>query len=159
MNTTSAMRNTVRAPWRSAIQPLIGMKIARLTRYDVSASFRAIGSSWRLTAMLGSAVAITVESVFSMNRAVATVSGTIQIGRWLWEDIGRKTRAAWLRLLGNAALRIGVFLICISSLGPVDRRVLRLRDSHAACAGERRGRPRPFLLRRGISALAPRRPA
>ncbi|GJD74853.1 hypothetical protein CFIICLFH_3092 [Methylobacterium goesingense] len=32
MNTPRAIRNTVRAPNRSAIQPLIGMKIARLTR-------------------------------------------------------------------------------------------------------------------------------
>jgi hypothetical protein len=32
MNTPSAALNTVRAPNRSAIQPEIGMKMARLTR-------------------------------------------------------------------------------------------------------------------------------
>ncbi len=38
--TTMATLNTVRDPYRSATHPLIGMNTARLTRYDVSASFK-----------------------------------------------------------------------------------------------------------------------
>jgi hypothetical protein len=57
--------------------------------------------------MLGSAVAITVESVFSMNRAVATVRGTIQSGFAFGDGIGQQTRSAPGRLHGGAAISHG----------------------------------------------------
>ena len=71
-----AARNTVRAPKRSAIQPLKGMNTASDSKYEVSASLSAIGSSCRSAAMAGSDVAITVESIVSMNRATATMRVT-----------------------------------------------------------------------------------
>src|SRR6476469_1380861 len=77
------------------------MKIAKLTRYEVRASFSTIGSSFRLAAMLGSAVAITVESVFSMKSAVATVRGTIQNGLWVAAGITLQTHRAPRRLHGS----------------------------------------------------------
>ena len=66
----------VRAPKRSAIQPLIGIKTASASRYEVIASFKASGLVPISAAIAGKAVAITVESMFSMNRATATISGT-----------------------------------------------------------------------------------
>src|SRR6185369_2047056 len=51
------------------------MNTARLTRYDVSASLSASGFSPRSVAIAGSDVVITVESMFSMNNAQATISG------------------------------------------------------------------------------------
>src|SRR6266581_1697743 len=74
-NTTMALANTVRDPRRSATQPLIGMNTARPTRYEVSASLSASGLSPISTAMAGSDVAITVESMFSMNSEQATMRG------------------------------------------------------------------------------------
>jgi len=71
-----AARNTVRAPKRSATQPLSGMKTASDKRYEVSASLSASGSSWRSAAMAGRDVAITVESIVSMKSATATMRVT-----------------------------------------------------------------------------------
>src|SRR6185437_4518747 len=70
-----AVRNTVRAPNRSANQPLAGMNTATLKRYAVIARLRRIGSSSIACAMLGSAVEMIVESRFSMNSAQATIIG------------------------------------------------------------------------------------
>src|SRR4051812_13940594 len=75
MNTAMAIENTIRAPKRSAVQPLAGMKTASDSRYDVIASFSVSGLVPISAAIAGSEVAITVESMFSMNRAVATISG------------------------------------------------------------------------------------
>src|SRR5712691_2778458 len=80
MNTAIAARNTVRAPKRSAVQPLAGMKIASDSRYEVTASLSASGLVPISAAIAGSEVAMTVESMFSMNRATATISGTIRFG-------------------------------------------------------------------------------
>src|SRR4051812_10743740 len=89
MNTAMAMENTARAPKRSAVQPLAGMNTASDSRYEVMASFRVSGLVPISAAMAGSEVAMTVESMFSMNRAVATMSGIrrslfmeIQDGAW-----------------------------------------------------------------------------
>src|SRR3990170_5751920 len=76
VNTIMAARNTVRAPKRSATQPLSGMKTASDKRYEVSASLSASGSSWRSAAMAGRDVAITVESIVSMKSATATMRVT-----------------------------------------------------------------------------------
>src|SRR5712691_9697509 len=76
MNTAMAVRNMVRAPNRSAIQPLAGMKIASASRYEVMASLSSKGLEPISAAMAGSDVAMTVESMFSMNSATATISGT-----------------------------------------------------------------------------------
>ena len=65
-------------PNRSAVQPLAGMHIASDNRYEVTASFKASGSVPSAWAIAGSEVEITVESMFSMNNAVATISGTIR---------------------------------------------------------------------------------
>src|SRR6266568_4067239 len=75
MKTAMAMENTIRAPKRSAVQPLAGMNTASDNRYEVMASFSVSGLVPISAAMAGSDVAITVESMFSMNRAVATMSG------------------------------------------------------------------------------------
>jgi len=77
MNTAIALRNTMRAPKRSAVQPLTGMKTASESRYEVTASLSASGLVPISAAIAGSDVAITVESMFSMNRATATISGTM----------------------------------------------------------------------------------
>ena len=49
------------------------MNTASASRYEVSASFSAMGSSCRSLAIAGSAVEITVPSRFSMNSAQATM--------------------------------------------------------------------------------------
>ncbi len=74
---TIAAAKTFRAPKRSATQPLGGMKIARLIRYEVSASFRDSGSTCRDRAIVGSAVEMIVLSMFSMKRAVATTRAIV----------------------------------------------------------------------------------
>src|SRR3954464_15155910 len=75
MNTAMAIENTARAPYRSAVQPLAGMNTASDSRYEVMASFRVSGLVPMSAAIAGSEVAITVESMFSINRAVATMRG------------------------------------------------------------------------------------
>ena len=80
MNTPMAQRKMLRAPNRSAIHPETGMKMASATKYAVSASFSEIGSAPISAAMAGSDVAITVESMFSMNSAVARMSGMSREG-------------------------------------------------------------------------------
>ena len=79
MKTAIAARNTVRAPKRSAVQPLTGMKTASDRRYEVTASLSVSGLVPISAAIAGSEVAITVESMFSMNRATATISGTMRL--------------------------------------------------------------------------------
>ncbi len=74
VNTAMAPPNTCRAPKRSAIQPLAGMNMDRLTRYEVSATFMWTGSAPNARAIAGSAVETTVPSRFCMNRAQATIS-------------------------------------------------------------------------------------
>ena len=78
VNTRIAARNTVRAPKRSAIHPLMGMNTARLSRYDVRATFIRTGSSPNARAMVGNAVEITVLSRFCMNSAQATISAVVR---------------------------------------------------------------------------------
>src|ERR1700761_1910968 len=73
--TPIAARKIVREPNRSAIHPETGMKTARLTRYDVRASFMARGLSPSEVPIIGSEVAMTVESICSMKSAQATMSG------------------------------------------------------------------------------------
>jgi len=51
------------------------MKTASDSRYEVIASFSVSGLVPISAAMAGSEVAMTVESMFSINRAVATMSG------------------------------------------------------------------------------------
>src|SRR6266852_5532728 len=75
MKTATARLKTRRAPKRSAVQPLAGMNTASDNRYEVMASFSVSGLAPISAAIAGSEVAMTVESVFSMNRAVATMSG------------------------------------------------------------------------------------
>ena len=77
VNTAIAARKMVRAPKRSATQPLAGMKIATLSRYDVMARLSRTGLTPNDAAICGSAVAITVPSRFSMNSAQATVRAMI----------------------------------------------------------------------------------
>src|SRR5713226_3843414 len=78
MNTAMAIENTARAPKRSAVQPLAGMNTASDSRYEVMASFSVSGLVPISAAIAGSEVAMTVESMFSMNRATATISGTMR---------------------------------------------------------------------------------
>ena len=87
MNTATASENTSRAPKRSAVQPLAGMNTASDNRYEVIASFSVSGLVPISAAIAGSDVAITVESMFSMNRAVATMSG---IRRSLFMEISAR---------------------------------------------------------------------
>src|SRR4051812_5391518 len=108
MNTAMAIENTARAPKRSAVQPLAGMNTASDSRYEVIASFRVSGLVPISAAMAGSEVAMTVESMFSMNRAVATMSG---IRRSLFMGLGDVHQRigrlgciirSWARLLHKA---------------------------------------------------------
>src|ERR1700716_520810 len=75
MKTAMAMENTMRAPNRSAVQPLAGMNTASDSRYEVMASFSVSGLGPISAAIAGSEVAITVESMFSMKREQATMRG------------------------------------------------------------------------------------
>ena len=75
MKTAIARLNTMRAPKRSAVQPEAGMNTASDSRYEVMASLSVSGLEPISAAIAGSEVAMTVESMFSMNRAVATMSG------------------------------------------------------------------------------------
>src|SRR3984893_7106310 len=87
-NTAIAIENTARAPNRTAVQPLAGMNTASDSRYEVMASFSVSGLVPMSAAIAGSEVAMTVESMFSMNRAVATMSG---IRRSLFiQDFGKE---------------------------------------------------------------------
>src|SRR5690606_4649018 len=78
MKTKIASRKIFLAPKRSAIHPLIGIKIASDTKYAVSASLSEIASVPISAAMAGRDVAMTVESNCSMNRATARISGVIR---------------------------------------------------------------------------------
>src|SRR3989440_11959030 len=94
MTTARAIENPARAPNRSAVQPLAGMNTASDSRYEVIASFRVSGLLPISAAIAGSEVAITVESMFSMNKAVATMSGirrslVIDIRGREWETAGK----------------------------------------------------------------------
>ena len=71
-----AATNVARAPNRSATQPLTGTNTASASKYVVSASFSAIGSVARSSAIAGSDVVSTVESRFSMNSPQATIKGS-----------------------------------------------------------------------------------
>src|SRR5256885_12939599 len=72
-----AEQNTCRAPKRSAIQPLMGMKIARLIRYEVIAALICGGETWKLNAICGSDVEMIEESKPSMKNAPAMTVGTM----------------------------------------------------------------------------------
>ncbi len=81
MKTTMARRKMFFDPKRSAIQPLIGMKIASATRYEVTASLSAMGEVPISAAIAGSDVAMTVESICSMKSATARMRGVILVTR------------------------------------------------------------------------------
>src|ERR1700689_1630618 len=83
-----AARKTVRAPNRSAIQPLIGMKTARLSRYEVIARLSLIGSSPRDLPIAGSAVEMTVASSISMKSAQPTIIGARNSSAEILEGVG-----------------------------------------------------------------------
>ena len=72
-----ASRKMVRAPNLSATQPDTGRKAASDSMKEVIARCRRRGVSPSDRAMAGSAVANAVESRFCMNRAQATISGTM----------------------------------------------------------------------------------
>src|SRR3546814_5302861 len=55
------------------------MNTARLSRYAVIARLRCSGSSFIARAICGSAVAMIVESRFSMNTAQAMINGTTRV--------------------------------------------------------------------------------
>ena len=77
VNIPIAEAKTLRVPNRSAIHPLIGIKTARLNRYDVIARLSRIGL-WPIEcAIAGSAVEMTVESSISMNSAQPTIRGAM----------------------------------------------------------------------------------
>ena len=69
--------NTVREPKRSATQPPIGMKTARVSIYAVMPMLTATAVTSNVLAMCGSAVAMTVVSRFSMKYALATINAMI----------------------------------------------------------------------------------
>jgi hypothetical protein len=64
----------VREPNRSARRPLAGMKIASASRYEVSAELMLVAGTPKSRAIVGNAVASTVESICSMNNAQAMIS-------------------------------------------------------------------------------------
>jgi hypothetical protein len=78
VNSAIAARNVDLDPKRSAMRPLAGMNIAKVSRYAVNAIFICNGSVSKLRAMVGSAVARTVPSSCSMNIALATIIRTVR---------------------------------------------------------------------------------
>src|SRR6202046_65436 len=93
-----AVRKTVRAPNRSAIQPLIGMKTARLSKYDVIARFSLIGSSPSDLAIAGRAVEMTVASSISMKSAQPTIIGARNSSAEILEEPGLiETDNSWIK--------------------------------------------------------------
>jgi hypothetical protein len=73
VNTAIALKNTVREPHRSAIQPLTGMKIASASIYAVIPRLTLFGPTPNERAICGRAVAITVVSRYSMKKVAATI--------------------------------------------------------------------------------------
>ena len=73
-----AIRKTVLAPKRSDTQDDMGKNTVRLKRYVVKANFKATGFVPKSAAMAGKEVAITVPSMFSMNKAEATTKGRMR---------------------------------------------------------------------------------
>ena len=71
---TIAMRNTRRAPKRSASHPLSGMSTARVRRYAVIAMLTDAESTPNDRPILGAAVAMIVPSRISMKKTPATRS-------------------------------------------------------------------------------------
>src|ERR1700721_3801920 len=135
MNTAMAIENTMRGPKRSAVQPLAGMKTASASKYEVMASFRVSGLVPISAAMAGSEVAMTVESMFSMNRAVATMSGI--------------RRSLFIEFWGEGH-ESGASRGCII---PLPSRLLRNRGNHLNPAQHRRRRSDDDLCpRRSIAA-------
>ena len=76
VNAPNADANTVRAPARSATQPLTGINTATVSRYAVMPMFIATAVTWKLRPICGSAVAMIVPSNSSMKNAeaISTVS-------------------------------------------------------------------------------------
>src|SRR5882724_11814963 len=96
---TIAARKTVRAPNRSAIQPLTGMKTARLSRYEVIARLSLIGSSPSDLAIAGSAVEMTVASSISMKSAQPTIIGARNSSAEILEGLGLiETNYTWMKI-------------------------------------------------------------
>src|SRR5215472_12858049 len=89
VNSAMAARKMVRPPKRSGAQPDTGTNTARLSRYAVTATLRRTGSACSETAICGSAVVITVESICCMMIAEPTIIATILVLAWgvmrLWE--------------------------------------------------------------------------
>jgi hypothetical protein len=73
-----AIRNIRFAPNLSAKYPLAGMNMASASRYEVSATLMLRGETLKLRAMVGRAVAKTVESSCSMNSALAMMSAVVR---------------------------------------------------------------------------------
>ena len=71
---TVYFRSRYRSAHRSAMRPLAGMNTARLSRYDVSATFIRTGSAPKLLAIAGRAVDSTVASSCSISNADATIN-------------------------------------------------------------------------------------
>lgn len=67
-----AKLNTNLAPNLSATQPLIGIKTASTSMYILIPILRSIAVLLKVTAIWGSAVAITVASKFSIKKVTAT---------------------------------------------------------------------------------------
>src|ERR1700722_2712125 len=107
-----AEANTRRGPKRWAIQPLIGIKTARLSVYLASTDFMFSGATCRAAAMAGTPVLRMVVSSDSMKNATAMSQGR---RRLLESDrVGGKTESA----LGAGGIGAGgaglVELGCIS---------------------------------------------
>ena len=78
------------------------MNTASVSMYEVSASLRTIGSSWRSCAIAGNEVEMTVPSMFSMNRAVAMMKAVRTA-----ERMGGFQAPFWRRGENADALRLG----------------------------------------------------
>ena len=84
VNTAMAEPNTNCEPKRSATQPLMGMKIAMVTKYAVSPALISTAFTPKESAIWGNAVAMIVPSKFSIKKDVATMSGTaMRLSFWM----------------------------------------------------------------------------
>src|SRR5262249_11651102 len=75
----TAAENTRRVPQRSAIQPLARIQTGRLTTYLATTDFKLSGVTCRLSAIVGTAVLMIVESSCSMKSAEATTHGRYRL--------------------------------------------------------------------------------
>src|SRR6185437_14240266 len=128
------------------VQPLAGMNTASDKRYEVTASLSASGLVPMSVAIAGSDVAITVESMFSMNRATVMISGTMRSrGMGIWCGFWRRRFGLQPAFNSRAVAERGPWFAFITGFRrrPRNRRDLVLSTHANPKAGREVGRGLP----------------